>query len=293
MEETFCKINALYAEYEKVSVMENTESRQLKIKQQIMETVWKSKRKYYEENDCALEVTNAVISCLKSFPKSAARENGGQFSAYLYDSLKRAVGTSREKEELADKNAGNKTSDYLVRQIHKLKKFRKEHPDLDNESLVKEASRELNIKESKIRNILKIISASTSGTEQTNEEGEEFANPDIQEFDDSNPLESWLIGKERRELILQKSKEEWEKKKPDAMLSELLTVTFLECGFGFEKLNKYDFIDKKILNAFFDGKNGCELPQGNEIAGKYGTTKSAASKKLYRFLESVKESMNK
>jgi hypothetical protein len=289
MEETFNKINALYAEYAKFSAAGNTENAIKSIEEKIIIEVWKSQKKYKE---FPVEVVEKVrYALLKYFHDSDDFEEEISFSQYLFGLLKKSINTSREKDDFADKNAGNTITDYLVEQINEFKKVQKKYPDLDEESIVKKATQELKIKESKIRIILKIIRASTSGTETTNEDGEVFLNPDIQENSDRNPLENWLIDKEKREIILTEFQKEWEKGKSNPMLSELITVTVLECGFRFEDLENYSFINKEIRDAYFVENSKRKLPQNQEIAEKYGFTKSAATQARKRFLEKVKDSL--
>ncbi len=293
MEEVFNKINELYAEYAKFSAAGNTENAIKSLEEKIIIEVWKSQKKYKEFSVEVVETVRDALKCYSSPDSDAFKEEGFSFSQYLFGSLENSINTRREKDDFADKNAGNTTTDYLVKQINNFKKVQKKHPDLDEESLVKEAAQELKIKESKIRIILRIIRASTTGTETTNEDGEVFLNPDIQKNSDRNPLENWLIDKEKREIILPEFQKEWEKTKSNAMLSELLTVTVLECGFRFEDLESCSFINKEIRDAYFAENSERKLPQNQEIAEKYGFTKSAATQARKRFLEKVAESLKK
>lgn len=285
MQERFDKINELYAEYQKASAMANTELAIKGIEDKIIIEVCKSKKIYGEY---AAEVIITTRDALKSYyPNSKAYKKGKPFSQYLFGSLKKSINTSSEKADLADKNGGNTTTDYLLKQIHKFKKFCKKHLDLDEESLIQEAVQELKIKEQKIRIILKFIEASTSGTEKTNEDGEVFLNPAIQENSNKNSLENWLIDKEKRELVLPEIQKEWEKKS-DQMLSELLTVKVMQTDLDFENIEDYSFLNKKIYYEFLKDPEH-KLPEQQEIAEKYGLTKSEASKVLSRFWEKIRK----
>lgn len=89
----------------------------------------------------------------------------------------------------------------------------------------------------------------------------------------------------------------WQKQKDDArpILSELLTRELLTdfkkntvSDKLIETLNRPNFICKQMVESFFNDIT-FNLPTLQEIGQKYGITKSAASKKLTRFIEKLKE----
>lgn len=202
------------------------------------------------------EVHKVVTDCLKYFDPNKPDKNGekSSFSDYLFASLRNAINSAKGQEA-------------------------KEH-------------------------------ANTSGLEKTNDEGETFSILDtLLEDNDTDPLEKSLMKKDLQKLI-PKIQEEW-KKNPDQMLSEILTVLLLKMefdlteiyhrlyratlqnlllyGFNPEILVNYTFIDKELLDAYSTDHD--YRPDFTEIAQKYGLTKSAASKKLSRFFEPLKDSL--
>ena len=94
------------------------------------------------------------------------------------------------------------------------------------------------------------------------------------------------ISREEQIETLHKIEAAWNKK-PEKMLSELLTVCVLDM-FEMEKndLLYYDFINRTILDDYFAQQN-YRFPKAQEIAGKYGLTKFTATQKLKRFGEKI------
>ena len=89
----------------------------------------------------------------------------------------------------------------------------------------------------------------------------------------------------------------WQKQKDDArpILSELLTRELLAdfkkniaSDNMIETLTKPNFVCREMVRTFFTDMNS-KLPTQQEIGEKYGITKSAASVKLTRFIEKLKE----
>lgn len=291
MEQIFEKINTLFYEYLKTLNLENTESAKMSIEQKISIEVWKSNPAYREY---AVEVIETARESLKYFPNSEAFKKGVPFSKYLFASLGNSISTSEEKEALANKNGGLYISDDKYRRVKKVKKFfedvRKMYPDqnFDDDSLIEKAEEFLGMEENEIRECLKMSKAATTGGDLENEEGDKISVFDTMlEGDDTNPLESGLVAKEQLESVLRAIQKMWEKK-PDPMLSELLTVEILRANLDIENMEEYTFLDKEICKACLADLER-KLPEDSEIAEKYGMTKSAASKKLYRIRESLKK----
>ncbi len=89
----------------------------------------------------------------------------------------------------------------------------------------------------------------------------------------------------------------WLKQKDDArpILSELLTIELLAdfkkntiSETVIESLTRPQFVCKQMVESFFNDIN-YKVPSQQEIGQKYGITKSAASVKLKRFIEKLKE----
>jgi len=293
MEQISEKINELFDQYLKTINLENTENAKLSIEQKITLAVWDSKKNYRE---FSVEVVETVREALKYyFPDSDAFNKGVSFSQYLFGSLQNSINTSKEKDDLADKNGWQHFSDDKYRRVKKVKKVfedvRKMYPDQDlKESfIIEKAVMTLGMDEDEIRECLKILKATTKGDEVSNENGETFSIFDtLWDGIDLNPSENEFMAKEKRECILNKIQKEWEKKS-DPMLSELLTVEILEANLDIENMEDYSFLNKEIYAQFLKDIEH-KLPENSEIAKKYGLTKSAASKKLSRFFESLKKS---
>ena len=297
MEQIFEKINELFDEYLKTLNLENTGNAKLSIKEKITLAVWESNKNY---KNFSVEVVETVGEALKYyFPNSDAFKEGIPFSQYLFGSLKNSINTRSEKDDFADKNGGLYISDDKYRRIKKVKNFfedirkihRKNYPDqedLKESFIIEKAVLALGMDEEEIRECLKMSKASTKGDEVSNEEGETFSIFDtLWDGIDLNPSENEFIAKEKRECILNKIQKEWEKKS-DPMLSELLTVEILGANLDIENMESYSFLNKEIYAKFLKDPEH-KLPENSEIAEKYGVTKSAASKKLSRFFESLKK----
>lgn len=127
--------------------------------------------------------------------------------------------------------------------------------------------------------------------------------------DESSDIEETIVGgMEAREAlisILSQMQRLWEKK-GDKLLSDILTVYILQTMFdktsstvastsnisavyaNIDILQKFSFLNREMVNRFFDDTT-YSLPSQVEIGAMYGgLTKSAVSKKLSRFLESLK-----
>ena len=291
MEQIFEKINELFDEYLKTLNLENTENAKLSIEQKITLAVWDSNKNYRE---FSVEVVETVREALKYFPNSEAFKNGAPFSKYLFFSLGNSINTSKEKDDFADTNGGFYISDDKYRRIKKVKKvcddIRKMYPDQDlQESFIIEKAEEiLDMDEDEILECLKMSKATTTGGDLENDDGDKFSIFDTMlEGDDKNPLESALVAIEQVESVLRTIQKVWEKK-PDQMLSELLTVEILRANLDIDNMEDYTFLNKEIYNAYLADPER-KLPEESEIAEKYGMTKSAASKKLYRIRESLKK----
>lgn len=282
MEQIFEKINTLFCEYLKASNLENTENVKLAIEEKIILAVWGSNKNYREYS---VEVVQEVKKALASF-------GSGDFCSYILHILKCKINTDKESEYYEKKNGGIYITEYTLGKINNLKDFKKkeENQNLDTESFVKKAAEEFKMKESKIRDLLRIMNARRSGTETQNDEGENFASLENLPDSDKNSLDDELIEKEEKEgqgTLLPKIQEVWEKKS-DPMLSELLTVYLLkEMGFDVEDIKNYTFVNKEICFTYPE-KN----PTYKEISQKHGAKDSSAgSQKLNRFLKNIKESL--
>ena len=231
-------------------------------------------RKYGTEigyGDYSDKVVNKVATCMKSFPISKACGKRVPFSKYLCNAINNMIGSILKKQALEDKNGGISMTEYQQRMNSKLKDILKGiNPDLNGESFIEEVTKKLRVKKrsTTIRH-LQNMTATTIDIENAAVTGK-AAQP-----------EKELVSRETMMEKLRKIDAAW-KKKHNKMLSELLTVCMLDI-FDMEKNDlDYDFIDRTILDDYFDLQT-YRFPEEQEIAEKHGFTKSAAAQKLTRF----------
>lgn len=219
------------------------------------------------------KVLEKVGSCLKK-----TFETGEAFRKYLCKSINNMIGSLLKKQTLEEKNGGITVSEYTLKMNSKLEDVLKGiNPELKGEAFIKEVTKELGVKkESTAIRHLNIMAAGSIDIEK------------VPLTDKAPSPEKEQVSREERINILCKIEAEWNKK-PDKMLSELLTVCVLDM-FEMEKEDlDYDFIDHTILDDYFALKN-YRFPEAQEIAEKYGyTDKSSATQKLKRFGEKIKE----
>ena len=219
------------------------------------------------------KVLEKVDACLKK-----TFETGEAFRKYLCKSINNMIGSLLKKQTLEEKNGGITMSEYTLKMNSKLEDVLKGiNPELKGEAFIEEVTKGLGVKKrtTAIRH-LNIMAAGSIDIEK------------VPLPDKAPSPEKEQISREEQINILCKIEAEWNKK-PDKMLSELLTVCVLDM-FEMEKDDlDYDFIDRTILNDYFALKN-YRFPEAQKIAEKYGyTDKSAATQKLKRFGEKIKE----
>ena len=294
MENIYTKINSLFQEYMLAAALENTENVRLSIEQKLISAVWESNSIYKEYS---VEVIEKVKESLVAFPKSEACRNGGQFSKYVCRAIANAINSDKEREVLERNNGGMHIPDNVLKEIRKIRNLRKNlqrfSPDVDisADMLVEKAVATLGMDEKDVRSLLEIASSATTGLDTPiNKESGSVSLKDV--IPDEQPsFADGLIRQDTLRSFFMLIDEHW-KKKSDPMLSELLTVFVLENCSDLEKEHlNHAFFDRKILDAYF-GDSDNELPEYQDIAEKYGQTKSAASKTLSRFWENIKRTVS-
>ena len=238
MEQIFEKINALFCEYLKAVSLDNTENARLAIEQKIIGMVWQSNKNYREYS---VEVVEKVKESLKYFSKSDACKNGGNFSNYLYFSISAAIKDTKSKESLEGNNGGISMPDNVVKDIKKIRNLKKMFPDMDDVEFILKVSEILKMKDSKIKHLLAVMNSSTCGIEIKNQKtGDVVFLPDILETSNADPLFKEVANQEmtNSESLLSLIEKAW-KKKPDPMLSELLTIKVLDANLNVENMENY------------------------------------------------------
>ena len=280
-EDQYNSINRRYSEYAEAVNSEISEKAKEGMAWKINEEVLKLKyRKYRREisyGEYFEEVVNKVKVCLKSYlKKTQTYKDKVPFSQYVCSGINNMIGSLLKKQTLEEKNGGITISDHTQKMVSKLKKILNNLeitcPDLDGESCVEIAAKMLGVKRNTVIRYLQIMTGGERVDEEKVAETKKAASPE-KEYD----LRKEPIKK------LRKIDAEWIRK-PDKMLSELLTVCVLDmCEMEKDDYFDYDFIDRTILDDYFAQKN-YRFPEAQEIAEKYGyTDKSAATQKLKRF----------
>ncbi|MBO7126623.1 hypothetical protein J6W78_03660 [bacterium] len=273
-EDQYSSIDRRYSEYADAVSSEISEKAKEGMAWKIQEEVLKLKYQKYGQNigygKYSIEVFEKVHICLQSFPESKARAKGTPFSQYLCNAINKMIGYHLKKQALEEKNGGITISEHTLKMVSRLKKTLKRiDPNLTGELLVEEIAKSLGVKRNTAMRYLQIITARRTEAEP--------AAPQKQTDSREKQIEK-----------LCEIEAAW-KKKPDKMISEILTVRILKKNVDIEEdeLN-YGFIDTVILKEYFADPLNYKFPEEYEIAKKYGKSKSAASHALHRFLPDLK-----
>lgn len=297
----FSEIDELFLKYKKAIVLPNNEefiNTQISL---IVEALWLniksqcSSIKIEEYPDVMVEKT---IYCIKEFSK---KDETNGFSAYAFVSIKRHLASCARNASFDDRTGGMHASDErrdlhnklnrLYRSFISLRKSQ-ETEIVVQEKFINYAMDCLGVKKAVVVDFLS--PKKTTGIDVVTED-DSF---DIMDFfggSDYYSPENDSLNEEKNNSILQKIESEWQSIKQDSkpLMSELLTLTvllavekgFLKLGIQSslpEVLRKYHFICDDMIFVR-------DLPEQQEIAHKYGLSKSAASVKVTRFFEKIKK----
>ena len=299
LDNDFDKINSLYLDYLKALNSPNNEVLLLQVKEKIVVAFWKTLQKASSITPEMIEHTDVLVQkiyyCMDEYSDF---ENPFGFSKYTYTSIKRALGAKADSEEFESKT-GMHITDHENRKRKRIENAYKQFKSFNSQDLnafVEYAVNHLGLEKTEVEEYLFPKQSVSLFAQSKNDD--EYCVAD-QYVDSSKAIDNAeIIGAtEQLEKQFNSIDSLWLKQKEDArpLLSELLTRELLA---DFKKntvpssvitiLNKPGFICKEMVEAFFNDLD-YQLPTQQEIGEKYGITKSAASVKLKRFIEKLKE----
>ena len=299
LDNDFDKINSLYLDYLKALNCPDNEVLLLQIKEKIVVAFWKALQKASSITLEMIEHTDVLVQKIYyCMDECKDYENPFCFSKYTYASVKRALGAKVDTEQFEIKS-GMHISDSENRKRKKIENAYKQFKSFNSNDLnafIEYATNHLGFEKTEVEEYL-FPKKSISLFAQS-ENDDEYCVVD-KYIDTTKAIDTAeVIGSsEQLEKQFNLIDSLWQKQKEDAqpVLSELLTRELLA---DFKKntvpsslitiLNKPEFICKEMVEAFFNDLD-YQLPTQQEIGQKYGITKSAASVKLTRFIEKLKE----
>lgn len=274
--------------------------------------VKKENKKYSDE------IFLVTLECFKNFEKqfhcdralgNHTSKTGKDFARYVLSSVKRKLNYLKAHEGINEANQMKIPREKL----DLVRKIKKEDEHLS--SLIKNKERRaeqikklLTLDDSEFELLYNCAMNKTQSLDSCySEESDEISLMDFVK-DESLDIEGAIVeGIEARKTltsILSQMQQHWEKKR-DKALSDILTVHILQTMFdktpstvastsknsiayaNIDILQKFSFLNREMVNSFFNDTT-YSLPNQVEIGAMHGgLTKSAISKKLSRFLESL------
>lgn len=274
--------------------------------------VKKENKKYSDE------IFLVTLECFKNFEKqfhcdralgNHTSKTGKDFARYVLSSVKRKLNYLKAHEGINEANQMKIPREKL----DLVRKIKKEDEHLS--SLIKNKERRaeqikklLTLDDSEFELLYNCAMNKTQSLDSCySEESDEISLMDFVK-DESLDIEGAIVeGIEARKTltsILSQMQQHWEKKR-DKALSDILTVHILQTMFdktpstvastsknsiayaNIDILLKFSFLNREMVNSFFNDTT-YSLPNQVEIGAMHGgLTKSAISKKLSRFLESL------
>ena len=299
LDNDFDKINSLYLDYLKAMNCPNNEVLLLQIKEKIVVAFWKTLQKASSITSEMIEHTDILVQkiyyCMDECVKY---ENPFCFSKYTYSSIKRALGAKVDTEQFEIKS-GMHITDPENRKRKKIENAYKQFKSFNSNDLnafIEYATNHLGFEKAEVEEYLFPKQSVSLFAQSKNDDEYCVADHyvDTTKIQDNTEI---LNSAEQMQTQFKVIDDLWLKQKDDArpVLSELLTRELLA---DFKKntvsdsvidiLKQPQFVCKKMIESFFSDLN-YELPTQQEIGQKYGITKSAASVKLTRFIEKLKE----
>lgn len=299
LDNDFDKINSLYLEYLRAIDTPNNDNLVLQIKQKIVVAFWKTLKKTSKITPKMIEHTDVLVKTIyRCLDKCQQNNNPFCFSKYTFDSIKKALGAKANIEEF-ERKSGMHITDPENRKRKRIENTIKQfniYNSGDKSKFIEYAVNCLGLSKQDIEEYL--YPKQTTSAYVQSENDEEYFIPD-QYVDKTKVVDIGDVIGSSEEFVKQLEAIDtlWLEQKEDAqkILSELLTRELLTSSVNYkvsyseiELLKQAKFICKEMLEPFFDNQNYI-LPTQQEIGIKYGITKSAASKKLSRFIEKLKE----
>ncbi len=299
LDNDFDKINSLYLDYLKALECPHNEVLLLQLKEKIVVAFWKTLQKASSITSEMIEHTDVMIQKIYYCMDECAKyENQLCFSKYTFTSIKRALGTKVDTEQFEIKS-GMHISDSENRKRKKIENAYKQYKSFNSNDLnafIEYATNHLGFEKTEVEEYLFPKHSDSLFAQSQNDDEYCIADKYVDTtkvIDNAEVIGSTELLENQFKLI----DSLWLKQKEDArpLLSELLTRELLA---DFKEnsvpssfipiLNKPKFICKEMVESFFSDFD-YQLPAQQDIGQKYGITKSAASVKLKRFIEKLKE----
>ena len=300
LDNDFAKAAKLFETYKEALSQENNDSLIEQTKDKIVIQFWriiqKTRSISAEMKDHSDIIVQKVIDCLSAYSEKVPEE----FCKLTYSSIIRRLKGNADTEAFESKS-GMHITDPENRKRKRIEKAYKQFTTFksaDKESFIDYATSFLGFEREDLEEYLFPMQTVSLFAKSKSDSSDEYCIAD--KFIDSTKAEDNadnLANVEQLQEHLKVIDNLWEKQKDDArlILSELLTRELLadfKRNIASESLiaviAKQNFVCKEMLKAFFTDMNS-KLPTQQEIGEKYGITKSAASKKLSRFIDKLKE----
>lgn len=300
LDNDFAKAAKLFETYKEALSQENNDSLIEQTKDKIVIQFWriiqKTRSISAEMKDHSDIIVQKVIDCLSAYSEKVPEE----FCKLTYSSIIRRLKGNADIEAFESKS-GMHITDPENRKRKRIEKAYKQFTTFqsaDKESFIDYATSFLGFEREDLEEYLFPKQTVSLFAKSKSDSSDEYCVAD--KFIDSTKAEynaDNLANVEQLQEHLKVIDNLWEKQKDDArlILSELLTRELLA---DFKRntvsesliavIAKQNFVCKEMLKAFFTDMNS-NLPTQQEIGEKYGITKSAASVKLKRFMEKLKE----
>lgn len=300
LDNDFAKAAKLFKTYKEALSQDNNDSLIEQTKDKIVIQFWriiqKTKSISEEVKDHSDIIVQKVIDCLSTYSEKAPEE----FCKLTYSSIIKRLKGNADTESFESKS-GMHITDPENRKRKRIEKACKQFTTFqstDKESFIEYAISYLGFERKDLEEYLFPKQTVSLFAKSKSDPSDEYCVAD--KFIDSTKSvdnADVLAHMEQLQEQLKAIDALWQKQKEEAhpILSELLTRELL-ANFKknttsdniIETLTKPNFVCKEMLKTFFKDMNS-KLPTQQEIGEKYGITKSAASVKLTRFIEKLKE----
>ena len=303
LDNDFDKINSLYLNYLEALKCPNNENLIFQIKEKIVVTFWKTLQKTASITQNMIEHTDVLVQKIYyCIDKCVDFNDPFCFSKYTYKSIKNALGAKADAEEF-EINSGMHITDPENRKRKRIEKAYKQFNSFNSKDInefIEYAVNHLGFSKEDVEEYLFPKQAVSRFVQSKTDSNDEYCIIDtyIDSLKNENNVEM-ISSIDQLQEQLKTIDTLWLKQKNDArpILSELLTRELLD---DFKKntvsnavidiLKQSNFICKPMIETFFDDIT-FQIPTLQEIGQKYGITKSAASVKLTRFIEKLKETV--
>lgn len=300
LDNNFAKVAKLFETYKEALSQDNNDSLIEQTKDKIVIQFWriiqKTKSISEEVKDHSDIIVQKVIDCLSTYSEKAPEE----FCKLTYSSIIKRLKGNADTESFESKS-GMHITDPENRKRKRIEKAYKQFTTFqstDKESFIEYAISYLGFERKDLEEYLFPKQTVSLFAKSKSDSSDEYCVAD--KFIDSTKSvdnADVLAHMEQLQEQLKAIDALWKKQKDNArpILSELLTRELLAdfkkntaSDNVIETLTKPNFVCKEMLKTFFKDMNS-KLPTQQEIGEKYGITKSAASVKLTRFIEKLKE----